>query len=83
MANVSLHMDDTLKKQTEEILDQLGLSMTAAIYGIQGENAQLEEAAMAHLLRLLNEGICSGEEEGWITQAELEAHMQVLRNQET
>ena len=31
MANISLRMDDTLKKQTEDILDQLGLSMTAAM----------------------------------------------------
>ena len=30
MANVSFRMDDTLKRQTEAILEQLGLNMTTA-----------------------------------------------------
>ena len=31
MANVSFRMDDTLKRQTEAVLDQLGLNMTTAM----------------------------------------------------
>lgn len=31
MANVSFRMDDTLKRQTEAILEQLGLNMTTAM----------------------------------------------------
>ena len=31
MATVSFRMDDSLKKQTEEILDELGLNMTTAM----------------------------------------------------
>ncbi len=31
MANVSFRMDDTLKAQTEGILDELGLNMTTAM----------------------------------------------------
>lgn len=31
MANVSFRMDDTLKRQTESILEQLGLNMTTAM----------------------------------------------------
>lgn len=31
MANVSFRMDDTLKKQMEAVLDQLGLNMTTAM----------------------------------------------------
>ena len=31
MANVSFRMDDTLKRQTEAILEHLGLNMTTAI----------------------------------------------------
>lgn len=31
MATVSFRMDDTLKKQTEAVLDQLGLNMTTAM----------------------------------------------------
>ncbi len=31
MANVSFRMDDTLKKQTEAILDQLGINMSTAM----------------------------------------------------
>ena len=31
MANVSIRMDDTLKRQTEAILEQLGLNMTTAM----------------------------------------------------
>ena len=31
MANVSIRMDDSLKKQTETILDQLGITMSTAI----------------------------------------------------
>lgn len=31
MANVSFRMDDTLKKQTEAILEELGLNMTTAM----------------------------------------------------
>lgn len=31
MANVSFRMDDTLKKNTEAILDELGLNMTTAM----------------------------------------------------
>ncbi len=31
MANVSFRMDDTLKMQTEGILDELGLNMTTAM----------------------------------------------------
>ena len=31
MANVSIRMDDSLKKQTETVLDQLGITMSTAI----------------------------------------------------
>lgn len=31
MANVSFRMDDALKRETEEILDSLGLNMTTAM----------------------------------------------------
>ena len=31
MANVSIRMEDTLKKQTEAILDQLGMNMSTAV----------------------------------------------------
>ena len=31
MANVSFRMDDTLKRQTELVLEQLGLNMTTAM----------------------------------------------------
>lgn len=31
MANVSFRMDDTLKQQTEAVLEQLGLNMTTAM----------------------------------------------------
>ena len=31
MANISVRMDDTLKQQTEVILDELGLNMSTAI----------------------------------------------------
>lgn len=31
MANISVRMDDTLKQQTEFILDELGLNMSTAI----------------------------------------------------
>lgn len=31
MATISIRMDDTLKRQTEAVLDELGLNMTTAV----------------------------------------------------
>lgn len=60
MASVSIRMDDTLKQQTETVLEQLGLNMTTAF--TMFAKAVVRENGIPFSLRLSPSSIASNEE---------------------